>query len=93
MNAEGEKIYINKIKTKKAIKKNALNRKAADSKCPPRLCALLLLSSVVMYGQLLEEAAVLPAAGRECRCHKINVGAAQEKIEITRSGILESIKK
>lgn len=85
-------IYINKNQNKKkAIKKKAVNRKAADYKrvwdCPPRPCALLLLSGVVMYGQLLEEAAVLPAAGRECWCHKINVGAAQQKIEITPSGI------
>lgn len=35
-----------------------------------------------MYEQLLEETAVLPAVWREC--HKINVGAAQEQIEITR---------
>lgn len=50
----------------------------------PQECALLpLLSSLVMYEQLLEETAVLPAAGMECQCHKINVGAAQEQIEIT----------
>lgn len=44
---------------------------------------LLLLSGPVMYEQLLEETVVLPAAQRECQCHKINVGAAQEQIEIT----------
>lgn len=65
-----------------------MNRKAADYKqvdsaSPPRVWLLLLLSSLVMYEQLLEETAVLPAAGRECQCHKINVGAAQEQIEIT----------
>lgn len=35
---------------------------------------LLLLSSLVMYGQLLGAAALLPAARRQCQCHKINVG-------------------
>lgn len=49
----------------------------------PQECALLLLlSGPVMYEQLLEETAVLPAVWR-CQCHKINVGAAQEQIEIT----------
>lgn len=61
-----------------------------DCVSPDRV-ALLLLSSPVMYGQLLEEAALSPAARRECRCHKINVGAAREKMEITRSGTPESI--
>lgn len=50
----------------------------------PQECALLLLlSGPVMYEQVLEETAVLPAVRRECQCHKINVGAAQEQLEIT----------
>lgn len=58
---------------------------SAYNRCLSLQCVsvpLLLLSSLVMYEQLLEETAVLPAAGRECQCHKINVGAAQEQIEI-----------
>lgn len=59
---------------------------------------LLLLSSLVMYEQLLEETAILPAAGRECRCHKINVGAAgadrnyMENVAGKHTVICESIK-